>query len=240
VSAVTAPPSAPSAQTTSRRKHLSDRARAERRLAYWLVAPAAIVMVAVTAYPIIDAVALSLQRADLRFPNATKFIGLSNYGHVLTAPVWWQDVFHTVILTVISVSIQLVLGMCLALVMHRIIFGRGLVRAIALVPYAIVAVVAAESWQLAFSLQSGWIPKLLGLSGDPLSHTFGTYVAIIFNQGAQGTESISILNYNTLLDRLNLGLGSAVSVLLFLLVALIAIVFIVGLGAGRAPSTEAA
>jgi len=197
-------------------------------------------MVAVTAYPIIDAVALSLQRADLRFPNATKFIGLSNYGHVLTAPVWWQDVFHTVILTVISVSIQLVLGMCLALVMHRIIFGRGLVRAIALVPYAIVAVVAAESWQLAFSLQSGWIPKLLGLSGDPLSHTFGTYVAIIFNQGAQGTESISILNYNTLLDRLNLGLGSAVSVLLFLLVALIAIVFIVGLGAGRAPSTEAA
>jgi len=240
VSAVTAPPSAPSAQTTSRRKHLSDRARAERRLAYWLVAPAAIVMVAVTAYPIIDAVALSLQRADLRFPNATKFIGLSNYGHVLTAPVWWQDVFHTVILTVISVSIQLVLGMCLALVMHRIIFRRGLVRAIALVPYAIVAVVAAESWQLAFSLQSGWIPKLLGLSGDPLSHTFGTYVAIIFNQGAQGTESISILNYNTLLDRLNLGLGSAVSVLLFLLVALIAIVFIVGLGAGRAPSTEAA
>ena len=118
MSAVTAPPSAPTAQTTSRRKHLSDRARAERRLAYWLIAPAAIVMVAVTAYPIIDAVALSLQRADLRFPNATKFIGLSNYGHVLTAPVWWQDVFHTVILTVISVSIQLVLGMCLALNRH--------------------------------------------------------------------------------------------------------------------------
>ena len=270
-------------------------------------------MLAVTAYPIIDAVVLSLQRADLRFPNATKFIGLSNYGHVLTAPVWWQDVFHTVIITVISVSIQLVLGMCLALVMHRIIFGRGIVRAIALVPYGIVAVVAAESWQLAWSLQSGWIPKLLGLSGDPLSHPFGTYVAIIvtevwkntpfmallllaglalvpdelqeaakvdgattwerftkitlplmkpailvavlfrtldafrifdtiyiFNQGAQGTESISMLNYNTLLDRLNLGLGSAVSVLLFLLVALIAIVFIKGFGAGAAPGTEAA
>jgi trehalose/maltose transport system permease protein len=308
VSAVTAPSSAPTAQKTSRRQHLSDRARAERRLAFWLIAPAAIVMLAVTAYPIIDAVVLSLQRADLRFPNATKFIGLSNYGHVLTAPVWWQDVFHTVI----SVSIQLVLGMCPALVMHRVIFGRGLVRAIALVPYGIVAVVAAESWQLAWSLQSGWIPKLLGLSGDPLSHPFGTYVAVIvtevwkntpfmallllaglalvpdelqeaakvdgattwerftkitlplmkpailvavlfrtldafrifdtiyiFNQGAQGTESISMLNYNTLLDRLNLGLGSAVSVLLFLLVALIAIVFIKVFGAGAAPGTEA-
>jgi multiple sugar transport system permease protein len=313
VSTVTAPSSAPSAQPTTRKQHLSDRARAERRLAFWLVAPAAIVMLAVTAYPIIDAVALSLQRADLRFPNATKFVGLSNYGHVLTAPVWWQDVFHTVIITAISVSIQLVLGMCLALVMHRVIFGRGIVRAIALVPYGIVAVVAAESWQLAWSLQSGWIPKLLGLSGDPLSHTFGTYVAIIvtevwkntpfmallllaglalvpdelqeaakvdgattwerftkitlplmkpailvavlfrtldafrifdtiyiFNQGAQGTESISMLNYNTLLDRLNLGLGSAVSVLLFLLVALIAIFFIKVLGAGAAPGSEAA
>src|SRR6516225_5663145 len=126
---VTAPTE--TAATRARRRHLSDRARAERRLAFWLVAPAAIVMLLVTVYPIIDAVALSLQRADLRFPNLTKFVGLSNYGHVLTAPVWWQDVLHTVILTVVSVSIQLVLGMLLALAMHRVIFGRGFVRAIA-------------------------------------------------------------------------------------------------------------
>jgi multiple sugar transport system permease protein len=291
-----------------RRRRLTERAKEERRLAAMLVAPAAIVMLAVTAYPIVDAIVLSLQRADLRFPSANKFIGLSNYGHVLSAPVWWQDVLHTVIITVISVSIQFVLGMALALVMHRTLVARGLVRSIALIPYAMVAVVAAYSWELAWSLNSGWIPKLLGLSGDPLSHTFGTYVAIIiaevwkntpfmallllaglalvpdelleaakvdgastwqrfikitvplmkpailvallfrtldafrifdtiyiFNQGAQGTESISMLNYSTLLNRLNLGLGSAVSVLLFLLVALIAFVFIKGFGAGAAP-----
>ena len=64
-------------------------------------------------------------------------------------------------------------------------------------------------------------------------------VIYIFNQGAQGTESISMLNYNTLLDRLNLGLGSAVSVMLFLFVALIALIFIVGFGAGRTASSEA-
>ena len=101
-----------SAPEKPRRAHLSERARAERRLAAWLVAPALIVMLAVVAYPIIDAVILSLQRADLRFPDANKFIGLANYGHVLTAPIWWQDVLHTVIITVISVSIQFVLGMC--------------------------------------------------------------------------------------------------------------------------------
>ncbi len=268
-------------------------------------------MIAVTAYPIVDAVILSLQRADLRFPDANKFIGLANYGHSLSAPVFWQDVLHTVIITVISVSIQFVVGMGVALVMHRVIFGRGIVRAVALIPYGVVAVVAAYAWELAWSLQSGWIPRLLGLSGDPLSHTFGTYVAIIitevwkntpfmallllaglalvpdelqeaakvdgastwqrfyritlplmkpailvallfrtldafrifdtiyiFNQGAQGTESISILNYNTLLNRLNLGLGSAVSVLLFLMVCLIAFVFIRVFGAGAAPGSE--
>jgi multiple sugar transport system permease protein len=62
----------------------------------------------------------------------------------------------------------------------------------------------------------------------------------IFNQGANGTESISILNYNTLLDRLNLGLGSAVSVLLFVLVGIIAFVFIKGFGAGAGPTGESA
>ena len=189
--------------------------------------------------------------------------------------------------------------------MHRMIFARGDDRAFALVPYGIVAVVAADSWEFAWSLNSGWIPKLLGLTSDPLSHTFGPYVAItrrgveehsvhgaaapgragarpgraagggqgrrrhdlaavlgitvplmkpailvallfrtldafrifdtiyIFGQGANGTESLSMLNYSTLLDRLNLGLGSAVSVLLFLMVALIAFVFITGFGVGR-------
>jgi multiple sugar transport system permease protein len=57
----------------------------------------------------------------------------------------------------------------------------------------------------------------------------------IFNQGAHGTETVSILAYNQLLNRLNLGLGSAVSVLIFLLVALIAFVFIKGFGAAAAP-----
>jgi multiple sugar transport system permease protein len=304
--AATAPAPAP-----PRKKRLTERARAERKLAYTLIAPAAIVMVAVTAYPVVDTIVLSLQRADLRFPNANKFVGLSNYGHVLSASVWWQDVAHTAIITVVAVSIQFVLGMLLAIAMHRTTVVRGLLRSIGLVPYAIVAVVAAYAWQYAFSLNSGWIPKLLGLSGDPLSHQFGSYVAIIvteiwkntpfmallllaglalvpdelheaarvdgastwqrftritlplmkpailvallfrtldefrifdvifiFNQGAQGTESISMLNYSTLLDRLNLGLGSAVSVLLFVCVALIAVVYIKGFGAGAAPAGE--
>jgi multiple sugar transport system permease protein len=290
------------------KKRVTDRARAERRLGWMLVAPAGIVMIAVSAYPIIYAFVLSLQRADLRFPNANKFIGLDNYGTVLSSSLWWQDVEHTLILTVATVAIELVFGMLLALAMHRVIFARGAVRAVALIPYGIVTVVAAFAWRYAWELDSGWIPHLLGLSSDPLSSQTGSYIAIIisevwkttpfmallllgglalvpdelheaakvdgatawqrfwritiplmkpailvallfrtldafrifdtvyiFNAGAHGTETVSVLAYNQLLNRLNLGLGSAVSVLIFALVAVIAFLFIKGFGAASAP-----
>jgi multiple sugar transport system permease protein len=295
-----------------RKPHLSDRARGERRLAFRLIAPAAIVMLAVAGYPIVDTIVLSLQRASLDEPGRNAWIGFDNYGYVFSAHLFWMDLIHTAVITVISVSIELVLGMLLALAMHRVIFGRGLLRSIALVPYAIVAVVAAYAWQYSWSLDDGgWIPRLLGLSGDPLSHQFGTYVAIImtevwkntpymallllaglslvpddlleaakidgatawqrfikitvplmkpailvallfrtldafrifdviyiFSQGANNTASLSQLTYATLLERLNLGLGSALSVVLFVLVGLIAFIFIKGFGAAANPGAE--
>jgi multiple sugar transport system permease protein len=308
---VVGPPAAAAASSRPPRR-VSDRVRAERRLAFYLVAPAVIVMIAVTAYPIIDTVILSLQKASLDQPGKNQFIGLDNYVYVFRAHLFWMDLIHTVVITVASVSIELVLGMLLALAMHRVIFARGLLRSIALVPYAIVAVVAAYAWQYSWSLDNGgWIPRLLGLSGDPLSHQFGTYVAIImtevwkntpymallllaglslvpdelleaakvdgattwqrftkitlplmkpailvallfrtldafrifdvvyiFSQGANNTASLSQLSYSTLLERLNLGLGSAVSVVLFLIVGLIAFVFIKGFGAAANPGVE--
>jgi trehalose/maltose transport system permease protein len=291
------------------RRALTERARAERKLGWMLCAPAGLVMLAVTGYPILYAIWLSLHRSDLRFPAKTQFIGLSNYVEVLSSGRWWADFFHTMILTTITVSFELVLGMMLALVMHRAIFGRGLVRTAALVPYGIVTVVAAFAWRLAFSKgEGGFVPGALGLSTDPLAQTsvIGNYtvailaevwkttpfmallllaglalvpdelheaakvdgasawqrfwkitiplmkpailVAILFrtldafrifdtvfvlsNNGVnRSIETVSVLGYNTLLDRLNLGLGSAVSVLVFLCVAIIAFIFTRLLGA---------
>jgi multiple sugar transport system permease protein len=289
-----------------KRKALTERARAERKLGWMLVAPAALVMIAVTGYPILYAIYLSLQRSDLRFPNDTAFVGLSNYIAILGSSRWWTDLFHTVLLTAITVSIELVLGMMLALVMHRAIFGRGLVRTTALIPYGIVTVVAAFAWRLAFSqAEGGFVPKALGLSTDPLNSTIGIWitailaevwkttpfmallllaglalvsdelheaakvdgatawqrfwritvplmkpailVALLFrtldafrifdtvfilsNSGVnRNVETVSVLSYNTLLTRLNLGLGSALSVLVFVCVALLAAVYIALLG----------
>src|SRR3954447_8667285 len=107
------------------RKPMTDRAREERRTAWKLCAPAVIVMLLVTGYPIIYAIVLSLQRYDLRFPSEREFVGLSNYGEVLSSSVWWTDIFNTLFITVVSVAIELALGMAIALVMHRAIFARG-------------------------------------------------------------------------------------------------------------------
>jgi multiple sugar transport system permease protein len=293
--------------TKPKRKKVSDRAKAERRLGWLLCAPAVIVMLLVAGYPILNAFVLSLQRADLRFPDANKFIGFDNYGTVLSSSLWWQDVFHTLIITGISVSIELVIGMLLALVMHRAIFGRGAVRTSILIPYGIVTVVAAFSWRYAWSLDSGWIPGLLGIKTDPLTQTGWSYVAVIITEvwkttpfmallllaglalvpdelheaakvdgasawqrfwritvplikpailvallfrtldafrifdsvfiltaGQNNTETVSILGYNQLLNRLNLGLGSTVSVLIFVMVVIIAFIFVKGFGTSLA------
>lgn len=306
----TAQPAEPTAK-----KPTSDRAKSERRLGYMLCAPAVLVMLVVTGYPILYAVYLSLQRFDLRLPDEKEFVGLSNYVEVLTASQWWQDVFNTLLITVASVTLELVLGMVLALVMHRAIFGRGAVRAAILIPYGIVTVVAAFAWRYAFTPDLGFVPGFSGVVSDtyaPLTNQAGSFFVIVLTEvwkttpfmallllaglalvpdelheaakvdgatalqrffritlplirpailvallfrtldafrvfdtvfiqttgGANNTETVSILGYNQLINRLNLGLGSAVSVLIFICVILIAVLFIKGLGASPAQDED--
>jgi multiple sugar transport system permease protein len=139
------------------RKRASDAKKAERKLGLLLVAPSAIIMLAVAAYPILYAFWLSLNKADLRRPDANEFVGLSNYATVLSSPIWWRAFGVTLFITIISAFFELVLGMILAVVMHRTIVGRGLVRTSALVPYAIVTVVAAFSWRFAWTENLGYL-----------------------------------------------------------------------------------
>jgi multiple sugar transport system permease protein len=139
------------------KRRASEGKRAEQRLGLWLCAPAVLVMLAVAAYPILYAIYLSFFKADLRTPDANEFIWLSNYVTVLSSGIWWQAFGITMFITVISTAFELVLGMMLAIVMHRTIIGRGLVRTSALVPYAIVTVVAAFSWRFAWTQGIGWL-----------------------------------------------------------------------------------
>ena len=147
----TAPPS----QRASKAR-LSDRARAERTLGWKLAGPAFIIMLAVTAYPIINALWLSLYNYRLTDPNARSFVFLRNYVVILTDSLWWAAVGITVIITLVTVAVEFVLGMALAMVMNKIVIPRRSLRTIILIPYAIITVVSAFSWKYAFAVDSGY------------------------------------------------------------------------------------
>ena len=139
------------------RKRANEAQRAERKLGLLLVAPAVTIMLAVAAYPILYAFWLSLNKADLRRPDANEFVWFDNYVTVLSSPIWWTAFGVTMFITVVSAFLELVFGMLLAIVMHRTIVGRGLVRTSALVPYGIVTVVAAFSWRFAWTEDLGYL-----------------------------------------------------------------------------------
>jgi multiple sugar transport system permease protein len=215
----------------------------------------------------------------------------------------------TLVITIVSVAIEFVLGMLLALLMFRTLFFRGTVRTIILIPYGIVTVAAAYGWQYAWTPDTGYLSALFNNSA-PLTKT-GASIAIIIlaevwkttpfmalllmaglslvpedllkaarmdgasawqrfygvmlplmkpailvallfrtldafrifdniyvlTQGGNGTYSVSILGYDNLFRGLNLGIGSAISILIFVCVAIIAFIFIRLFGAA-APGTE--
>ena len=172
---------------------LSEGKKAERKLGLLLCAPAAIVMIAVTGWPIIYSVWLSLQRYDLRFPAQQEFIGFANYGAVLSSPYWWTAFGTTMGLTVVSVAIEFVLGMALALIMHRTLVARGLVRTVALIPYGIVTVVAAFSWYYAWTPKTGYLANLLAPDSALLTEKLPSLAIIVVAEVWKTTPFMALL-----------------------------------------------
>jgi multiple sugar transport system permease protein len=172
---------------------LSEGKKAERKLGLWLCAPAFIVMIAVTGYPILYSIWLSLQRYDLRFPAQQQFVWFDNYVAVLSNSYWWTAFGTTMFLTVVSVAIEFVLGMALALVMHRTLVGRGLVRTVALIPYGIVTVVAAFSWYYAWTPKTGYLANMLASDAAPLTEQWPSMFIIISAEVWKTTPFMALL-----------------------------------------------
>jgi multiple sugar transport system permease protein len=277
---------------------VSDRTRAETRLGQKLVAPAIVLMLLVTAFPMLRALYLSTFDYALTAPDERDFVGIGNYLTALSDPLFWQTTGVTVLYMVVTVAIELVVGFAFALVMHRVIFARGVIRTSILIPYGIITVVSGFAWQFAFSFQNGFVNGWLPFVGDDFNwfgQTGSAVVAIMVSEiwkttpfmsllllaglaqvsedmieaakvdgatwwqrlfkvilpnmraaimvavlfraldayrifdnifvmtaGAQKTESISFLTYRQTIEQFQLGLGSALSVLLFLSVLVVA------------------
>src|ERR1700749_4793492 len=186
-----APPQAPAELTRAERRRLSEATRAERRFGWLLCAPAVIVMAGVAVYPIGYAVYLSLQQYDLRFPQQTHFVGLSNYGTVLSSSIWWHAFFVTLI--IMAVSVVIVLGMALALMLYYTPLWRGLVRTSILLPYGIVTVAAAYSWQFAWTPGVGYLANLLPAGSAPLTSQWQAIGLIILAEIWKTTPFMTLL-----------------------------------------------
>ena len=98
---------------------------------------------------------------------------------MLSSSLWWQDLRTTLLITVISVAVELALGMALALVMHRALVGRGIVRSSILVPYGIITVVAALAWKFAFTPGIGFINEWFNTDRAWLTAVRSLFVIIL-------------------------------------------------------------
>lgn len=293
----------------TKKPRLSDRAKQERRLGWLLAGPAFVIMVGVTAYPILQAVWTSFFNYRLTDPSGREFVWFQNYAVALTDPLFWAATGVTVGITVVTVAAELVLGFVIAMVMHRIVIPRRLLRTVVLIPYSIITVVSAFAWFFGFSVGPGfanyWL-HAISFGAWPLEYDWfgGTFsalviiclseiwkttpfmsllllaglaqvdsameeaakvdgatffqrlfkvilpnmkaaimVALLFRTldafrifdniqimtgGAHDTSSLSVLAYNATINRVEIGMGSALSVLLFIFVVLIALGFIRG------------
>ena len=297
----------PAGGDTPKKAKLSDRARQERNLGWKLAAPAFIVMMLVVAYPIINAIYLSFFNYRLTDPNGRAFIWFKNYKVILSDSTWWNAVEISVLIMVITVAIEFVLGMALAMVMNKIVVPRKTLRTVVLIPYSIITVVSAYGFQYAFAPTSGYLSVWLhyitfgsfNRNYDFFGHHWSALIAImvseiwkttpfmsllllaglaqvpgelqeaaevdgatfwerlrrvtlpsmkaaimvavlfraldafrifdniyIMTKGSQNTQSVAILAANQTLTRSEIGLGSAISILLFLCVVVISFVFI--------------
>ena len=153
----------------------------ERRLAWLMVAPAVLAVALVAVFPVGWTVWESLHLHDLRMPwRGRPFVGLDNYVALAGDARFLASLAHTLLFAVVSVALELALGLALALLMDRTFRGRALVRALVLVPWAIPTVVAALLWRFMFEGEHGLANALLtgsGLADRPVAWLVGPVTA---------------------------------------------------------------
>jgi len=290
---------------TPGRGRASGHDRAERRLAVRMTAPSLILMALVAAVPIGYAIWLSLNQYSIRQAGLSRFVGLDNYISALSSSEWWSAFGQTFLFAGLSVSLELVLGTAMALLLNLAFRGRALLRTVVLLPYAVVTVVSAITWETMFEPNLGLVTQILSGLGMPagnivwlgepgyamavvvladvwkttpfaaliilaglqvipqetyeaaeldgagkwqsfwgvtlpllkpaivLAAIFRTMDALrvfdlpfVLTRGANGTESMSMLAYKELRENRLVGEGSALSILTFLTVMVVSMVYV--------------
>jgi trehalose/maltose transport system permease protein len=151
------------------------------RAAWLFLAPMLAVLCLVAAWPLLRTMWFGFTDAHFGDLGAARFIGLENYYWLVQDPDWWRAVRNTVIFTVVSVSLETVLGMIIALSLNAHFPGRGVLRAAVLIPWAIPTVVSAQMWAWMLHDVYGVINEIflfLGLISQPIAWTASPATAL--------------------------------------------------------------
>jgi trehalose/maltose transport system permease protein len=141
----------------------------ERRMAYYLVLPSLLIIVVIAFFPILFGIVLSL--TDSTVSSFGSFIGFENYVEMFQDSDFRVALTNTVIFTVVSVTLEFIIGLGIALAVNQAFRGRGLVRAAILVPWAFPTVISAVMWRLMFQPGIGifqYLSETIGLIGRPV------------------------------------------------------------------------
>jgi len=164
----------------------------DRPLFAWMLnAPALIAIFLLAGYPIIQSVWISLHKYNLKRPQRFDFIGLGNFADILNAPEFWSSLWITVKFTLLVVTIVTVLGVAIALLLNQPFRGRGVVRTLILLPWAIPPVVNGLMWQWIYDSKIGALNGVLvalgilteyrGWLSDPTSALLALVFADVWN-----------------------------------------------------------
>ncbi|ASJ01121.1 carbohydrate ABC transporter permease [Thermococcus gorgonarius] len=159
----------------------------EEKLAYGMLFPMLAFVILFIVIPVIGTFWISLHR-DVTFIPGFKFVGVRNYILVLKKPEFWHSLMVTVAFSLVSVTLETMLGLIFALILNEEIKGRGLLRAIVLIPWAVPTIISARTWELMYNYSYGlfnWIFSQVGLGainwfGTPISAFFAVVFADVW------------------------------------------------------------
>ncbi|MEW6377477.1 MAG: sugar ABC transporter permease [Thermodesulfobacteriota bacterium] len=156
------------------------------------VLPSIVLLLLVTLYPLFYVFYLSLQRRLLLF-DISKFVGMENYLFLFRDDRFFNALKNTLYFTIVSVTLELVLGIAIALLLHRSFKAKGLMRAVVLIPWAIPTVVSAKMWEWIYNTDFGILNYLLGIQVNWLGHPLWAIHAAIFMDVWKTTPFVVIL-----------------------------------------------
>jgi trehalose/maltose transport system permease protein len=162
--------------------HTSRLTRQRVRSAWLFLAPALIVLALVAGWPLLKTIAYAFTDASLIDPASAKFVGFDNFSYLLLDSNWWAAVWNTVVFAFVSVSLETVLGLVIALALNAQFPGRGGLRAAILIPWAIPTVVSAQMWSWMFNDVFGVINHMLlalGLIAQPIAWLASPHTALL-------------------------------------------------------------